>query len=186
VTALASAISLDRLSVAQTGRRYTIEMRVHLDVPAHAAYRVFANLDNLRKLNSDVQEARVVGRGPPGTVDLYSRIRVCVLWLCRALRETQRMTFVSSSDGGEVYARVLPLGGDLREGYAQWTFRRAGAGTRLEMTAQLEPAFRVPPLIGPWLVKRWLRGQVELTAANLERLARAGSEAISSGARRAR
>jgi Polyketide cyclase / dehydrase and lipid transport len=179
-------VSIDRLSVAQSGPRYTIEMRVHLDVPPRAAYAVFANLDNLRKINSDVQEARIVGRGPHGTVDLYSRIRVCVLWLCRTLHETQRMTFVSSSDGGEVYATVLPLAGDLREGRARWTFSRAGAGTRLAMSAQLEPAFPVPPLIGPWLVRRWLRGQVAATAENLERLARTGSAASASDARRAR
>jgi Polyketide cyclase / dehydrase and lipid transport len=179
-------VSIDRLSVAQTGARYTIEMRVHLDVPARAAYAVFANPDNLRKLNSDVREARIVAHGPRGAIDLYSRIRVCVLWLCRAMHQTQRMTFIPSSDGGEVDATVLPSGGDLREGRAQWTFSRAGAGTRLDMRAQLEPAFRVPPLIGPWLVKRWLRGQVELTATNLERLARAQPAVSSSGARRAR
>ncbi|MGH8149434.1 MAG: SRPBCC family protein [Steroidobacteraceae bacterium] len=153
--------------------RYSIGLRVRLDVSAAAAYAVFADLDDLRAVNSDVQQARVVGRGPGGSVELYTEIRACVLWYCRSLRETQRMTFDRGRDGGEVFATVLPRRGDFREGRAHWTFRAAGGSTVLAMTADLEPAFRVPPLIGPWLVERWLRRETERTAANLERLAAA-------------
>lgn len=180
----ARAASIDLLSVSHSASRYTIEMRVELGVPARRAYAVFANLEDLRTLNPDVQQAKVLSRGPDGTVELYSVIRACVLWYCRSLRETQRMKFVPSPDGGEVYAKVLPQGGDFRNGRAHWMFRGSGTRTILEMTAEFEPAFRVPPLIGPWLVKRWLRREIERTAANLGRLSARG--ASSSDARTAR
>ncbi len=159
-------------------------MRVHLDVPARAAYALFADRDEIQALNSDIEAARVVGRTRSGAVDLYSEIRVCVLWLCRSVRETQHMAFTPTADGGEVLARILPRGGDFRAGHARWVFRRAGGGTSLQMTAEFVPAFRVPPVIGPWLIKRWLRGEVARTAVNLERLSARG--ASSSHARPAR
>jgi Polyketide cyclase / dehydrase and lipid transport len=191
VAAPASAASIEHLAVTEAHGRYSIHLRVRLDVPAASAYAVFADLDELRAVNSDVLRARVVGRGPSGSVDLYSEIRACVLWYCRSLRETQRMTFDRRRDGGEVTATVLPQGGDFREGRAHWTFRAAGSRTILAMTADLEPAFRVPPLIGPWLVERWLRREAGRTAANLERLAAGppvagGTPASASGDRRAR
>lgn len=184
--ASARPASIEHLSLTHVHGRYAIDLRVRLDVPAAVAYAVFADLDDLTAVNTDVREARVVGRGPGGAIDLYSRISACILWYCRSLRETQRMTFERRADGGEVAAVVLPRGGDLRAGQAHWTFSATGGRTVLVMTADVEPAFRVPPLIGPWLIERWLRRETERTAANLERLAAARSIASASGDRRAR
>lgn len=167
----ARAASIARLSVTESANRYRIAMRVELAVPAQGAYRVFANLANLRALNSDVRTAKIVGRGADGSVELYSVIHACVLWYCRSLRETQRMVFIASPNGGQAYATILPrTGSAFREGHAHWSFRGGADHTILRMTAQFEPAFRVPPIIGPWLVKRWLRRQVERTAKHIEQL----------------
>lgn len=72
-----------------------------------------------------------------------------------------------------MYASVLP-GGDLRSGRARWLFRDAGGRTDLRVTAELQPAFLIPPLIGPWVVKRWLRAETVQSSANIERLAASG------------
>ena len=37
--------------------------------------------------------------------------------------------------------------------------------------AEIEPAFWVPPLIGPYLIARELRRQAQVTAESIERLA---------------
>ncbi len=169
----AGAASIDDLEVHQTAGRYHIEMRAHLGVPAGAAYAVFADLENLRAINSDVREARIVGRIADGRVQLYTVFRACVLWYCRSIRETQTMTFVRGHAGGEVDAVILPSSGDFRSGRAHWLFRNAGGQTELDVTAELDPAFRIPPLIGPWLVRRWLRAQTERATVAIERLASA-------------
>ncbi|MGH8327116.1 MAG: hypothetical protein ACRET2_10175, partial [Steroidobacteraceae bacterium] len=82
---------------------------------------------------------------------------------------------------------VVPGSGDLRSGRAQWNFAEAagadaGGATELESSAVLTPAFRVPPLIGPWLVRRWLRAEAERAVTTIERLARS---AVRQGARAA-
>ncbi len=168
----AHAASIDHLTVAEGAGRYVIEMRAHLSVRAGNAYAVLADLGNLRSINSDVREARILGRSGAGGVELYTVFRACVLWYCRSIRETEEMTFARSAAGGEVDAVVLPGSGDFRSGHARWLFRAAGGGTDLEATAELEPTFRVPPLVGPWLVKRWLRAETERAVANIEALAR--------------
>lgn len=184
VATTAGAASIDDLTVKESAGRYLIEMRAQLSVRAADAYAVFANLGNLRSINGDVREARIVGRTADGGVRLYTVFRACVLWYCRSIRETQEMTFARGSDGGEVDAVVLPRSGDFHSGHARWLFRDAGGRTDLDVTAELEPAFRIPPLIGPWLVRRWLRRETERASANIERLARA--PLASSDARTAR
>ncbi len=165
------AASIDDLTVKEAGGRYLIEMRAHLSVRAADAYDVFANLGNLRAINGDVREARIVGRTASGGVRLYTVFRACVLFYCRSLRETQAMTFVRDSAGGEVEAVILPGGEDFRSGRAHWSFRTSGGQTELDVTADIEPAFRIPPLIGPWIVRRWLRSQTERASVNIEKLA---------------
>jgi hypothetical protein len=46
-------------------------------------------------------------------------------------------------------------------------------GTRLELTSELRPAFWVPPLVGPYLVKRGLMSTARDALDGLEREAEA-------------
>lgn len=168
----ASAASIDDLSVRRVAGRYFIELHAHLNARASAVYGVFADLANLPAINTDVRRIQVTGGAAGEPVHLYTEIRACVLWYCRTIRETQEMTFRRKPDGGDVVANVLPRG-DLRYGQARWLFRASsGDQTDFKVTAELEPAFYVPPLIGPWLVKRWLRLETERSSENLEKLTR--------------
>ncbi|MEA2079826.1 MAG: hypothetical protein U9P00_08215, partial [Pseudomonadota bacterium] len=45
------------------------------------------------------------------------------------------------------------------------------AGTRILMRSELAPDFWIPPLLGPWLIKRELRAEALQTMHNLERVA---------------
>lgn len=170
VVTSASAATIEDLTVRKVGDHYLIELHAELDARAPAAYAVFADLDNLRAINTDVRRVEITRRPRAEPLELYTEIRACVLFYCRSIHETQEMTFERRPDGGEVLARVLPKG-DLRAGRAHWLFRDAGGRTELSVSAELEPAFRVPPLIGPWIVRRWLRAETEESSANIERLA---------------
>ncbi|MGH8226681.1 MAG: hypothetical protein ACREU3_02055 [Steroidobacteraceae bacterium] len=186
-SASAAAASIQRLSVRSASGRYVIHLRAHLGVPAQAAYAVFANLRNLRAINPDVLQATIVGRSASGAVELYTVFQACVLWYCRSIREMQRMRFNPRGTGGEITATVVPGSGDLRSGQAQWSFEDAGGAdageaTELESSAVLTPAFHVPPLIGPWLVRRWLRAEAERAVTNIERLARSSARQGGHGA----
>jgi hypothetical protein len=167
----AGAGSIDDLSVRRVADRYFIQLHAHLNARASAAYTVFADLANLPAINTDVRRIDITGGTGGAPLHLYTEIRACVLWYCRTIRETQEMTFRREPDGGDVVATVLPRG-DLRYGRAHWLFRAAGDQTDFEVTAELEPAFAIPPLIGPWLVKRWLRVETERSSENLEKLTR--------------
>jgi hypothetical protein len=171
----ANAATIDDLTVRKVADDYLIELHAHLAARAAAAYGVFANLANLRALNTDVRRIEITGGRGNDPVQLYTEIRACVLFYCRSIHETQTMRFMREANGGEVYATVLPRG-DLRFGRAHWLFREAGGQTDLEVTAELQPAFPVPPLIGPWVVKRWLRMETERTSINIEKLARLPAE----------
>jgi hypothetical protein len=169
-----SAASIDDLMVRKVGARYFIELHAHLNARASVAYAVFADLNNLPSINTDVKRIEIAGGRGGEPAQLYTEIRACLLFYCRTIRESQQMTFMPERDGGEVVATVLPKG-DLRYGRASWVFHPSGDQTEFDATAELEPAFAVPPLIGPWLIKRWLREETERSSENLEKLTRAAA-----------
>ncbi|HTY49126.1 MAG TPA: SRPBCC family protein [Steroidobacteraceae bacterium] len=167
----ARAASIETLSTRKDGDRYSVVLRAHLDVPAAAAYAVFADVSNWRRLSPDLHQLQVIARRPGG-VELSTGFQACVLWFCRLVRGVPEVSFAKISGGGDIEIVFRPNVGDLRSGRAHWRFRAAGSGTELQCDAYAEPAFLVPPLIGTWLIERWLRTQATGTSANIEALAR--------------
>ena len=69
----------------------------------------------------------------------------------------------------ELVAEVLPGQSDLKSGRVHWQLRAEGEGTRLFYRSETEPDFWVPAVIGPWMIRRLLLGEVRATTAHIER-----------------
>lgn len=172
-SAHAAAADIQSLEVSREGARYRVDLHAVLEVPAAAAFAVFADAAKLPQINPAVKQVQVIAQLPGGGTRLFTSVHVCVLWYCRDLRQVQDMRYAPRADGGSMHADMLPLQGDFRDGRADWEFRATGSKTRLHFQAELEPAFWIPPLIGPWLVQRSLRDEAQRTSAGIEQLAAA-------------
>ncbi len=169
----ASAAEIESLQVSRGGARYHVEMEVRLQAPAAASYAAFAAPANLPAINPAVQRVQVLNQAADGGARIYTEVRVCAALYCKTLHQTQQMRYAPRPDGGDLHAEVLPAQSDFSYGRADWRFRSDGGATRLHFSADLEPAFWVPPLIGPWLVERSLRQEAQRSSAGIERMAAA-------------
>lgn len=172
-----AAFDVQSVDVDHRGDRYHVSMRVTLDAPAADTYAVFADPLRLRQVNPSIREVEVLEERGPGVRRIRTRVRACVALFCRHLGQVQDMRYQPANDGGRVDAQVLPDVSDFRHGQATWEFRGCEAGrTCLSFDAQLEPAFWIPPVVGPWLIERKLRDEAIETSRGLERLA--GAHAV--------
>jgi len=167
----ASAAEIQSLQVTRSGARYHVDMEVRLQAPSAASYAVFAAPGNLPRINPAVRQVQLIEQHPDDRARIYTEVRVCAMLYCKTLRQMQDMRYAARPDGGDLHAEVLPAQSDFSYGRADWHFRAAGAATQLHFSAELEPAFWIPPLVGPWLVERSLREEAERTSAGIERLA---------------
>jgi hypothetical protein len=78
---------------------------------------------------------------------------------------------VETRGNGDILTLADPAASDFRHARELWQLQPHAGGTRLTYQAEFEPAFFVPPLIGPWLIKARLRSELEDIAARLEQLA---------------
>lgn len=173
LAARALAVDVQRVEVTHADTRYQVLMRVTLDARAQDSWTVFSDPLRLPQINPAVREVRLLDAARADAPRVYTKVAVCVSLYCRELEQVQDMQFLRSDVGGTVRADVLPDVSDFRYGRASWVFSDCGGRTCLAFDAELEPAFWVPPLIGPWLIQRKLREEAIQTSEGLERLARA-------------
>jgi ribosome-associated toxin RatA of RatAB toxin-antitoxin module len=170
----ACAAQIESFKVSHDGDRYHIEVHARLAVPAAAAYRAFADPAQLQAINPAVQHMEVLKRVDDQAARLYSEVHVCAGPFCKTLHQVQDMSYHPRADGGDLHADVLGGQGDFRSGRGDWQFQPAGdQATELHFSADLEPNFWVPPLVGPWIVESAFRDEAERTSEGIERVAAA-------------
>ncbi len=167
VLGLALAGSLIGVQVSRSGHHYRVVVDARLDASAEAVLRVLTDFDHLDRLNQDILESQVIGRPAPGRSRVRTLSKVCVALFCKRLLQVQD---VERQANGDLVAVMVPRLSDFRSGRASWHFTAEGGGTRMHFVSDMEPAFWVPPLIGPWLIQRALRREARRTLANLDRL----------------
>lgn len=167
------AAQVDSLSVEHADGVYQIKLVAELAVPATAAWQVFTDFPNLKQVNGAIQQTRVLKELSGNQVELETSVRVCVWFYCRLIKQVQHILL---QPGGEsksysMQASILPEQSDFKSGAADWSFVDCNRQTCLKFAASLEPKFWVPPVIGPWLIRRKLEAEAMETSVGIEQAA---------------
>lgn len=165
------ADSVDQLDVGRVDGRYSINLQARLDADLADSYAVFSDFRNLPKINDAVESVEPLPSPAPGVARWRTRVRVCVSFFCTHLKQVQDVRDSHTAERYQLDAVVIPELSNLRYGKAHWQLERCGAQTCLRFDAELEPDFWVPPLLGPWLIKRTMRREANATTAGIEALA---------------
>ena len=148
---------------------YFVEVDALVEVPAARVRELLTDYDHLGRVNEAIEESQVLLTRAPGDYRVRTVTLACVFFFCKRIRQVQDV--VEAADGS-ITATVLPSQSDFRHGYARVNLWREGGGTRVLIRSEVEPDFWIPPIIGPWLIKRKLRLETLETVANLERIGR--------------
>ncbi len=151
------------LKVVQRGPVYELELDARVAIPASTVLALITDYPNLPEINPDLSAVEVLRQGPPARVRMLSE--ACFWLFCYRL--THVGDFQPLPDGLKVV--IVPGLSEFRSGLVSWHVHAEGGGARVYMRARLEPAFPVPPLIGPLLIRSGLRRMAEQTLIALER-----------------
>lgn len=155
-------------SASKAGAVYRVQLDARVDAPEPRVRRLLTDYAHLGRINPDIKRSEILFSRRPGAYRVRTLTEVCVLFYCKRLRQVQD---VIESPDGSVTATVLPGQSDFRYGVVHLSLRQEPGGTRVLMRGELEPDFWIPPVIGPWLVRRKLISEALTTVANLERVA---------------
>lgn len=158
---------VQNLEVLRHHSGYTVSGQVWLQAPLEAVRAQLLNFNHMDRLHRCIQRSELQRRFPDGRCRVRVQIQFCIIRFWFALQSIQDFTWNERT----IHAVMLPEKGDFAHGKIQWDLTPDNGGTQLRFKVELTPAFWVPPLIGPYLLKRILPEKAREIAQNLERLA---------------
>jgi len=166
----ALAFSVDELDVTHDGDTYSVLFNVRIDVDAAKARELLTDYRQWPRISQTIKESRLVRDWPDGRKRVSADLRSCVVFiLCKTVRQVKDLQAAGTK--GVFRTDMVPGEGDFASGWEIWEILDEGPQrTRLRYRAQLVPGFGLPPLVGPWILKRELRAELLGTAAGVERL----------------
>jgi hypothetical protein len=170
-SAVAVAATMEQLDVKRQRGRYSLEAEARLAASPESIYAVLTDFDDNRysRISGAYKESRYLEPAADGTPLVYTRMEGCALWHCMSLERTERL----ETDAPHwIKSTTLPEGSNFKHSTSEWVLERDGENTKMTYKLEMEPDFFVPPVVGPWYLKRTLTQGSQRAVVRIERLAR--------------
>lgn len=166
----AQTATLDTLEVTRADGRYVLFADTFLAAAPADIYGVLLEYDDdqFQRISSVYKESRYLDPAPDGTPMVYTRMEGCILFYCLTMRRTERL---EKQEFDYIRTFTIPEESDFTYSHSEWTFAPEADGTRMTYTLVMEPDFFVPPIVGPFVLKRILRSGGARVISRIERIA---------------
>ena len=174
-TGAAHAAHVLSVQAARQGSSVSVALRVALDAPGPALFRALLHYEAMPRYDPELRALRIEATSDPDRVRLILTIHTCVLFFCKTIHQQQIMTAHPAPGGGVLQAQFVPASGAFG-GQGRWVVAPCTPGASaacLDAHLELEPHFWVPPMIGPWLIRRKMHEEAVHISEGLERMAHA-------------
>lgn len=171
---LAWAARIESLKVDRKSGRYSLYAETFLAAPPDEIFDVLLDYDRFDRISGVYKEHGYLDPAPDGTPIVYTRMEGCMLFYCMSLKRVERL---EAERPGHIRTVTLPEQSNFRYSTSEWTLDPVPGGTMMSYSLVMEPDFWVPPIIGPWYLKRTLRRGGTAAINRIERLARSAADA---------
>jgi hypothetical protein len=165
-----AAADMRSIKVEHHKGRYTVSSEVWFDASVKQVFEVFRHWDLSTQFSSAIVESRDIAADEYGRPGYYVRNEGCVLFFCKSF---VRQGYVELEVNEELRAFANPELSDFKLSNETWTFVAEDGGTVVRYQLLMEPAFWVPPGIGPYLIKRKFRNNGGDAIDRIEEIAQA-------------
>jgi hypothetical protein len=157
-----------QVQVQRQEGRYWVRVDTVIAAPPERVLAVLQDYEHLGRLHKSVLDSRILEQHAGGA-RVRVRLEGCVLFFCTESEEV--LDYEASPDGSRLTATIEPSEKGFRSGHMRWDLEAAPRRrSRLRYQAELEPAFWVPPVLGTWMLKRFLRQLALDMTVSLNRL----------------
>lgn len=170
-SASVSSAVIRSLEVERHSGRYELVADTHLAAPAEAIYEVLMDYEDGRfgRISSVYKESDYLEPAVDGTPLVYTLMEGCVMFFCKSMRRVERL---EAERPHFIRTTALPEQSDFKYSRSEWELESVeGGGTSVKYRLIMEPDFWVPPVVGPWVLKRTLMQGGTRAINRIERLA---------------
>ena len=156
------------VQVELRNKRYRLYSEVHFDASRRALYELLIDYEQFEKFTSAIVESRNIEPDEKGRPGFHARMEGCVLLFCKSFIRNGYLLLTPIT---EIVAIANPDESDFIFSRERWQLIPDVTGTLMIYDFVIEPAFWVPPVIGPFLIQRALRRGAARAVNRIEALA---------------
>lgn len=160
--------------VQRDGQLFDIDFSVRVNAPAHSVYALLTNYERLAEISPSTRESGWIDvDGEPALrVMIYS----CVLIFCKRMVKLSRVTplgnrssrYQGIAEGSSFLVADELISVSVVDSKEAGKVDDGGDVSVVRYTARLNPRFRVPAIIRPWMIRLVLERDLRQTLANVE------------------
>ena len=172
-SALPGAGEIMSANVGHEGNDYTLDLVMQIEAGREEIVALLMDHDNFKQLSEIMIESGLVQDAPEDKTRRRLVVETCIVFFCfRAVMVEDLEQF---SDG-RILAIMVPEESDFKYGRTEWQIEPLGpARSEINYSFHLQPDFWVPPAIGPFILKRKMIKEAQVSILKMENLAAGGS-----------
>lgn len=168
ISPLLTAAELHKVEVKHEDGHYRLYLHAVLTAPIQRVAEIITDYGRLDTINPYLKQSEVEQIDETQQTLVHLITESCVLFFCYEVLHDQ---LFEPMQNGVLKARIAGEKSDFKSGSFSWTIQAEGEMTSIIMQTDVEPAFMIPPMIGPYMLEKKLREIALATVINIERLA---------------
>lgn len=167
----AAAGQVSRAEVSHEAGTYRLLLDVELDADLAPVYAIATDFDQLTRISPTIIESARLPAPGPGRERRKMVLRTCILFFCFDADFVEDAEIVDQT----IITTIVPEQSDFHSGRTVWAMSSRGPGrSRIVFETEIVPAFWIPPVIGPWIIKNKMLEEGRVTIERIEELASRG------------
>jgi hypothetical protein len=166
----AGAATIDSLDLSKRRGRYELIADAQLAATPESIYAVLTDYEDnaFQRISSVYKESDYLEPAPDGTPIVYTLMEGCLLRFCLRMKRVEKL---ETREPNYIKSYTLPERSNFKYSTSEWVLEPHEGGTKMTYRLEMEPDFFVPPVIGPWYLKRTLASGGVRAVNRIERLA---------------
>ena len=153
---------------------YHMHINATVNADVDNVIRIITDYENLPLINPYLKESRLLENPEDERTTVNMLTEICVLFLCYSIRHIQTFHTI---DNGILFSRIIPGKSDFQAGWMRWEIKGMDSNkihpvTKIILDIEMVPDFFVPPVIGPYQIKKIMLEMTRATIINLENKAK--------------
>ena len=165
---------INTIEVSREKNRYHLHTNTTVYAKIDNVRRIITDYENLTLIIPNLKEIKLLNKSENERTTVSMLTEICVFFLCYNIRHVQ--TFHTVKDD-ILFSRIIPGLGNFQSGWMRWEIKEIDSNkmypvTQIILDIEMTPDFFVPPLIGPYQIKRKMLEITRATINNLEEKAK--------------
>ena len=165
---------INTIEVSREKNRYHLHTNTTVYAKIDNVRRIITDYENLTLIIPNLKESKLLNKSENGRTTVSMLTKMCVFFLCYKIRHVQTFHLIKNDI---LFSRIIPEKSDFKSGWMRWEIKEIDSNkmypvTQIILDIEMTPDFFVPPLIGPYQIKRKMLEITSATINNLEEKAK--------------